>query len=458
MIWHTRHNFCATSQRHVVIALVLAMLCVPVCGQTSTDKPETGDIRVYTLDECLEIGLARATPLANARRDEGIANAYIRQARAEVLPQVSLSGNYSRLDEVAKATLEDQTFEMGNLNNYTASLGVSQLLYSGGRVLAAIRATEFSRQYAKEAITHTESRLIRDIKTGFYNVLLAKDVIRVHRESVEHLNALVKQTELKNLHKVLSEFDLLSARVRLANERPQLIVASNRLEIAKETFRNLVNLDDVPFDLAGELDKRSYDIDLESAIQAGMANRSDLRQMQARVHILEQNVVATRAEYFPSLRATAAYAASNPDPLAPFDAGTEWGYHWNAGLVLEWDILDGGLRGGKILEARLTVAKEQANMKETKKRIRLEVTEGYLDMTHALEAIKGSKENMALAEKALSIAKTRYEQGLSTYLEYTETNLALSTAQLTHFQALHAHLCAIARLCYACGLTDEQRE
>ncbi|MFC1461741.1 TolC family protein, partial [Verrucomicrobiota bacterium] len=236
-----------------------------------------------------------------------------------------------------------------------------------------------------------------------------------------------------------------------------LIVASNRLEIAKALFGNLVNLEDAPFDLVGVLEEKPFDIDLESALQAGVRNRPDLRQEEARVHMLEQRLTSIRAEHFPSLRATAAYTASNPDPLAPFDSESQWGYHWNAGLVLDWSILDGGLTRGKMLEARLTLAKEQANMHELKKAIRLGITESYLDMTHALEAIKGNKENVALAEKALAIAEIRYKEGLSTYLEYTETNLALSTAQLTHFHALHAHLCATARLRYACGLTDEHR-
>ena len=62
-----------------------------------------------------------------------------------------------------------------------------------------------------------------------------------------------------------------------------------------------------------------------------------------------------------------------------------------------------------------------------------------------------SRETVELAEKSLEIAKVRYDNGLATYLDYTDANLALRTARLTRLQALHDHLNSLARLQQASG-------
>jgi outer membrane protein TolC len=51
----------------------------------------------------------------------------------------------------------------------------------------------------------------------------------------------------------------------------------------------------------------------------------------------------------------------------------------------------------------------------------------------------------------LAIASVRHEQGVSTYLEFTETNLALSTARMQMVEAMHAHAVAQVRVRYATG-------
>ena len=62
---------------------------------------------------------------------------------------------------------------------------------------------------------------------------------------------------------------------------------------------------------------------------------------------------------------------------------------------------------------------------------------------------EGDDLKLRLAQKGLDIARVRYEQGLSTYLEFTETNLALSSARLALWEARFECRAAAARLRYA---------
>jgi outer membrane protein TolC len=95
---------------------------------------------------------------------------------------------------------------------------------------------------------------------------------------------------------------------------------------------------------------------------------------------------------------------------------------------------------------------------EMRRSVELEVRRAYLDRVHAQRSVASTRGNVTLAERALEIAQTRYQAGLTTRLEYAAAALALSRARLTWYQAVHDHKVAMARLHHACGLPGEERQ
>jgi len=413
-------------------------------------EPATNTPAVFTLEDCLAIGLERAVTLGNAFRDESIAGAKIRQVRAQIIPQLSGKANYTRLDKVSSYAVEDEEIETGQLDNYTVAAEASQLLFSGGSVAAALKAAGLYRDRARIGVEQTRRQLIRDITTAFNNILLARANVTVQEESTRQLEGFVRQTEAHFQHDTASEFDLLSARVRLANELPRLIAARKDLEIAKAAFRNLIHLDETEYDLRGELAFVPWDAPLAELPASARRQRPEVRQQQKLIGLWEADIRAEQGRYAPQLRARAAYEGQRPSPYGA--AGNDdWRWGWNAGLVLDWAVFDGGLREARIFEKRLELEKARANLTELERGVALEVQQAYLEMRHAEETVNANRENIALAEKSLAIARTRYDAGLATYLEFTDSNLALSTARLTWLVALRNHMNAVAQLHYACG-------
>lgn len=407
----------------------------------------------YTLDDCVRIGLERATVIGNARRDEEIAAARIRQVRAGVYPQVGTKAGYARLDAVPSMDADGESIPMGREDNYSASAGLDQLLFSGGKVSAALEAARLYRDFAVEGTARTKARLERDITTAFRDLLLLRHATEVTEDSVRQLEEFVRQTETKFRSQTVSEFDLLSAKVRLANERPKMIRARNALSVSREAFRTLTRIDDADFVLDGELAYAPAAYDLAALQDGARTLRPELRQMRLQINLFEQDVVVAKGDYYPSLHGFAQYAGTDPD-TTEFGSDT-WGWHWSAGVTAQWSLFDGGLRRGVIQEKRLGLAKARADYDELTRVVLLEIKQAYLDLQDAAEATKGSQENVELAERALGIARTRYDAGLSTYLEFTETNLALRTAKLSLYQALRDHMNALTRLRHAAGLSDD---
>ncbi len=428
--------------------LFLAAIVPPFAG-VAEDIPE------LTLADCIRTGLERSVLVANARRDEEIASARIRQVRAQALPELKARSSYTRLDEVESFDIGQGPIEFGKLDNYAVSAEASQLLYSGGSVRAAMKAAELFSESSRQGTLRAEQQLIRDIEIAFNGILLHKASVEVQRASVEQLRALVKQAEAKFKNDTASEFDVLSARVRLANQEPALILAHRNLEIAMESFRNLLHLDEKRFRLKGKLDFEPIEIDYEEWRMTGLMRRPELRRQEQIIGLWQQDIRVEQGSRLPTVKARATYEGMNSGSFFSNDADWDWG--WNAGFTLEWSIMDGGLRRGRVLEKRLELAKARANFSDMERAVELEIRTAYLDVKHSAEAVAATAGNVELAEKSMDIARTRYDVGLATYLEYTDANLAMSDARLLWYGALRSHRTAIAQLRCACGLDTGEK-
>ena len=428
--------------------LGLALLAGTVSGEEKTiSRP------VFTLSECITLGLKQAAAARNAQRDEQIAGTRIGQVRAQVLPHLGAKGSYTRLDEVTAFEFDNERYEMGRKDNLAAGVEASQLLYSGGSVGAALDAAKLYRAVARERVRGVNNELVRDIRVAFDDILLADEQVKVQEASLAQLEDLLAQAESRHRQQTASEYDVLTARVKVANNRPLLIHARKQAELARASFRNLVQLDPEEFELSGELAFEPSERSLAEWQELGAKQRPELIEQRKYLGMWEADIRSERGGYLPQIHAFANYEGTDPESGSARDT---WDWGWNAGVAAEWDIFDGALRQHKIREKQLELDKARETLADTERQVALEIQTDYLDLQQAAETVAASRETVELAEKSLEIARTRYDNGLATYLDYTDANLALRVAQLTRLQALHDHMNALARLEQASGEEYEE--
>ncbi len=430
-----------TARIGVVVAGVLCGACLAV----------QADEAPYTLERCVELGLARSAAALNAERDREIGRALITQARSEAFPQLSGSAAYTRLDEVQEIGFGEASLPLGVLDNYTVEGRVEQLLYSGGRVRAALRAAGLARDFFDSGAVHTRSELTRDIRKGFHAILLAREAVAVRRDSVAQLEAHARDAEQQWRAGTLSEFDQLSARVRVSNERPALIAAQKEYAAALLGMRRILGVEARGFEVQGRLIHCPVTVSLADLMVRAIESRADVRQVELQVELNREQLDVVRAGHRPNLRAFFSYNGANAYQFVEYE--DEWEWHWNAGLKADWTLWDGGLTSGRVRERRLELSKSETTLDDLVRLVRMQVQTAYMEMERAREAIAAGAGSVALARKALGIAKTRFDAGLATNLEYADSQLALRSARLSRWQALHDHMNAVAELEYVCGLS-----
>src|SRR6185369_14349665 len=110
---------------------------------------------------------------------------------------------------------------------------------------------------------------------------------------------------------------------------------------------------------------------------------------------------------------------------------------WNAGGQLSWNIFDGLLTHGKVVQAKANYEKSKNDLAGRSREIELEVRTAYSQFIEAKEVLESQQKVQEQADEALREAKARAEAGTGTQLDVLDAETALTQARATQVQALH---------------------
>ncbi|MEN7972943.1 MAG: TolC family protein [Verrucomicrobiota bacterium] len=425
--------------------LTIALLSALIPLHARAQEPNT-----YSLNESIQLGLKRSLSIANATRRREIAAARRKGAIAGAWPQISGIADYSLYDP-------DNLTESGS-----TMLGAeaSWQIFSGGRTISAIRAAKAYKQLTAWQERRIRETQVHDIAMTYYRVQLAKAKAGVRAQSVKQLTDFEAEARRKYDAGTVSEFDWLSAKVALANEKPHLIAAQNELKLAMEQFRNLTYIDAESFELSDPLEYAPAEIALDDAISLGLNKQPNLQEKASALALRKEDVSQQKSDYYPRVSLFANYGMYDPDPYAwaPGSTSDGWQEHWIGGIRASWNLFDGGRRRANVGESKLNMAIEEDELHDLERAVSLEIRTHWLRSRDAAEVIEATTENVELATRALDIARARFDAGLSTNLEVTQANLELSDASLARSRALYEYMASVVSMKHAAGILLEEYE
>jgi outer membrane protein TolC len=412
--------------------------------------------RPLSLTDCLNIALSQNATVLKAKNDLDAQYGVVVQTRAVALPRVQANGQYKDTDPHAIESLPfpGETITLPN-QNWNSGVQIVQSIYEGGKMVAALRAASVTKQQALAQYQSVIADTLLLMRIAYYDVLLAAQQITVHEASVVLLQKELEDQQRRYDAGTVPHFNVLRAEVAVANERPALIQARNNYRIAKNNLSNLLgyNLpreiwENIPLNLTDTLDAAPYQVDLPAAIQQALARRTELVAVRKTAELQRLNVVNAKAGYKPTVQVFAGYGWYNAQYTQPVELDHDI-HGWNAGAQLNWDIFDGMLTHGKVVQARALYEKAKTDVDDKGRQIELEVRTAYSDFIEAREVLESQQK--VQADEALREARARAEAGTSTQLDVLDAETSLTQARTTKIQALHDYAVARARLERAIG-------
>ena len=421
---------------------------------TSSSQVREDIARPLSITDALNTALQKSAAILKAKNDLESTYGLVVQTRAIALPKLTASGSYTYTDPNAIENFG--TIPQPN-QSWNAGFKIVQSIYEGGKLGAAIRAARLTKEQALLQYQTVVADTLLATRVAYYDVLLAAQQIVVNEASVNLLAKELEDQQRRYDAGTVPRFNVLRAEVSVANARPALIRARNNYRIAKNNLSNLLgyNLprdvwEDIPLQLTDQLTAEPYQVDLPSAIAQALEKRTELGALRKAEKLQDENMVNARSGYQPSAQVFAGYGwrsvqFSKPVVLDHDIAG------WNAGMQLSWDIFDGFLTKGKVMQAKAQREKARTDLDDTSRQVELEVRTAYSTFIEAREVLDSQQKVQEQAEEALRLARARTDAGTGTQLDVLDAETSLTQSRTTQIVALHDYSVARAKLERAIG-------
>lgn len=348
--------------------------------------------------------------------------------------------------------------QTGGLINYPAWSNTSTFydhkislmlpLYTGHKLESIADMAKRGKSAMGLEITKTKEQLALETTNSYYNVLQAKSLRDVAKQSVDDFSAHL--TDVKHHFDVgnVPMSDVLQTEVRLSNARNNLIKAQTGVTMARYKLNKVIGLDltnDTPMEEPSS--PAPYTATLEESLATAFKSRPEMQQAKLKIEMAKDKIKIVRSDSKPTVSAVATEEISDTSP-----SSSKHNTSWTAGLNVSFNVFDNGLTKAKTKEALndLTVTNEQKRQLEDF--ITLEVSNGFLNVKEAAERITNNQVAVNQSSRDYVMAQERYNAGIGTNLDVMDAEVAMTQAKTNYILAIYDYNNSRAQLSKAMGL------
>ncbi len=410
---------------------------------------------VLTVEKVRDLAISYNRQYLTAKQELDRAHGNIVSARSGALPQLSLSGRYTRNFKPMELFLGGQKIPISLNNDFDFALSLTQPLYVGGKVGSALEIAGVYEKYSHEKLREVESGIVFNAESMFFAASLAQSNLDVMQRAYDQLTHNLDVVDKYFQKGMISEYELLRAKVEKANMEPQLIAAQSEANMAEKRLKSFLGLSlDEKVVIATDLnDTAAVTLPtLDSLTTLALKDRPEMKQATYQKEVYDKAVRIARGDWlYPvvSLNTTYEITASSDDlRLNPRNTAKTW----NASLMVNFPLFDGGRTIGEVRKAKVDYYEAMLTEQQTHDDVRLEVEQAYDNIGLARKALEVQKETITQAEEGMRIADLRYQSGVGTQLEVLSAQTALTSARSNFARAIYNYRLAKSGMKKATGL------
>ena len=356
--------------------------------------------------------------IAAARLSE--ARALSDQTRADRQPQMGLNISASQ----ASGPLINAAGTQGRLFGGSASLSYELDLFH--RLSDARKASSLDAQAALGLAQSTQLLIETEVAQTYFEIRSLDQARDLMRRSVEAYQQALDLVKARFDAGSVTELDVERARIELVSAKSDLLGLDGQRALREHALAVLVGEVASKF----QLDEGPSMASLP-AIPAGLpanllSRRPDISAAQANLMAAEVRLGLAKRAWLPNIALTTSggFASASLADLLLASAQS-----WSTGLALVLPLLDGGRRKAQIAQSNSRVEGQVAAYRDTVL-VGFQEVEDQLSNLHTLsEQGQLSTVQTASATRALELAQSRFDRGLSSQLDVIEAQRADLKAQ-----------------------------
>jgi outer membrane protein len=388
-----------------------------------------------TLEQALELARKRANQIRLSELDIKKAEEEIKRARASILPQVSVSYNYTYFgQDLALGTIPN--------NRQSAVLQLNQTIFNK-QVFELIKLANIQRELQSLIKEDVQRTLQSQVKDLFYGLLYRKELVKLQEENLDYWEENYKRVSAKFSAGVVPKVELLRAQSQLEQARSQLEQARADYLRALEDFKALLRLDG-NVEPEGTLELKEFSLKEEELLQALKEKNSTLRVSKKAVELAQGTVELKRAQNLPTVNGFANYQLFTGKRSPVGD--TEWLKGYSFGVSINYLIFDGFSRKAEISGAEIDLLKQRENLLQLEYDLRARLRGILLSIKSLQTQIKAVQSSLEFAKEGLRLSTERYRLGVGSQLELLEARANYNNLLANYYLLLYQYNSSLASL------------
>jgi len=316
--------------------LLTIALLLPLLANAQTETATLTTAKGFTLNDCIEYAINNAVSVKNARLDQEIADAKVRETIGIGLPQVNGSASVSYAETqprfFGQYDPNSDFFGLGNVpgiqpgdvaaaQNFfqlkgsgDASVSINQLIFNGSYIVG-LQASQAYKDLAIKSYNQSEEELILNISKAYYNLLINRERVELYESNIARVDTLYSDTRAMYENGFAEKIDVDRIKVSL-----------NNLVTERDNFIRLVDLSErlLKFQMNYPLDKEIeisetmsttiLEAEIEMAEDWDYSKRPDYQVLLANEKLQQLNIKNKYAESLPVISAFANLGYSTQSP------------------------------------------------------------------------------------------------------------------------------------------------
>lgn len=417
----------------------------------------------------VELDLARTVELALAQnpglqsaadRREEVAT-QIRQARADAYPQFTLISSWDRsrnpsllnskdFEEFLKQ-FPDGAFRPSEQTLHTTQLQFSQALFTWGKIDAAVELAELATKAVSAQIDAAILDTALAAARAYFTLRSSHAALGVIELQEEARRAALAVVQARFEAGDATRLELLRAEAALAEVAPAVARTRGAVAVAESALRAVLGFETgepILVPATPELFPRVLPPS-EFLVESALARRPELADLHFQEGARDRQRRVIRADGRPAADLNGSYGRQ---ARLVEDLGDPLFADWRLGVILRWEVFDGGRRRAQIAQVGSQIRQLQWQRRELRSTVAFQVEQAWHAAFAAASSWQAAEVAARASREASRIARENYEQGVALQADLLDAQQRETEAEVLAVTSFFEALIRRAELNRAVGL------
>ena len=193
---------------------------------------------------------------------------------------------------------------------------------------------------------------------------------------------------------------------------------------------------------------------LLDALVMALCTQKDTAKAWSQIAVMTAQLGAARADFWPTLTASAAGGYDHNKSTVPtdaFDNSNTQAKHYGYSLDLNWKLYDFGVTYNRSQSAKFALLSAIASKDSAVQRVALEASQAFFDALSAEAQLQAATEAESYAHESMVYTKARFTAGIIDVTDQLQAQTAFASARIKRISAEGDHRSVIGTLCVTIG-------